>query len=330
MSDRVSGGHGLVADIGGTNVRFALAPLDRPGPLVAQRDGPLADFPNPAAAVRAYLDLASPAEAPRAAMFAVAAPVDGDDVRMVNGHWRFSLAETRRSLGLDRLHALNDFAANAWAMAELDPDDLLGIGGPLADPRAIGSFAVLGAGTGLGVGGLQRDARGRLTIVATEGGHIGFAPLDAEEDALLVRLRARFGRLSYERLLSGSGLTLLHDLLGGDGENVVPEEVIRLAAAGDAAAKRAVDLFCAILGSFAGDVALLHGAWNGVYLAGSMINALSDPLANGEFRRRFEAKGRYAQRLAAIPTAIVLQPASGLLGAAAALRDKLRDEGRAG
>jgi glucokinase len=316
--------HCLVADVGGTNVRFAMAPLDAAGSLVEKRTWRLADFEGPDDAVRAYLQALAPSERPRAGMLAIAAPVDGDEIGMINGHWRFSLAETRRKLGFDHLHALNDFAANAWAVADLGQGDLLGIGAPMPDPSGEGSFLVLGTGTGLGVASLRRDRRGRLTIGGTEGGHVGFAPLDEQEDALLARLRPRFGRLSYERLLSGPGLTLLHHVLAGEAD-IAPELIIGRAAAGEAEAKRSVDLFCAILGSFAGDAALIHGAWNGIFLAGSMINALAAPLASGAFRQRFEAKGRYAARLAAIPTAIVLQPALGLLGAAGALRHQLAE-----
>jgi glucokinase len=317
--------HCLVADVGGTNVRFAMAPLDAPGPLIEQRAWRLADFDGPNDAVRAYLEAVAPAERPRAGMLAIAAPVDGDEIGMINGHWRFSLAEARRTLGFDHLYALNDFAANAWAVAELDRDDLLAIGAPTPDPAAAGSFLVLGTGTGLGVASLRRDPRGRLTIGATEGGHVAFAPLDEQEDVLLARLRPRFGRLSYERLLSGPGLTLLHHVLVGE-PDLAPELIIARAAAGEAGAEHSVDLFCAILGSFAGDAALIHGAWNGLYFAGSMINALAAPLAKGAFRRRFEAKGRYAARLAATPTALVLEPALGLIGAAGALRHQLAEE----
>ena len=317
--------HCLVADVGGTNVRFAMAPLDAAGPLVDPRAWRLADFDGPEDAVRAYLQALAPTERPRTAMLAIAAPVDGDQIGMINGHWRFSLAETRRALGFDHLHALNDFAANAWGVAELEPSDLLGLGATTPDPSAEGSFLVLGTGTGLGVASLRRDGRGRLTIGGTEGGHVAFAPLDEEEDALLAWLRPRFGRLSYERLLSGPGLTLLHHLLAG-GPDLAPELIIARAAEGEAEAKRSVELFCAILGSFAGDAALIHGAWNGIFLAGSMIEALAAPLTAGAFRRRFEEKGRYAARLAAIPTAIVLQPALGLLGAAGALRHQLAEK----
>ncbi|WP_332812540.1 glucokinase [Sphingomonas sp.] len=324
MPEGADRSHCLVADVGGTNVRFALAPIDAAGPLVEERAWRLADFDGPDAAVRAYLQAVAPVARPRAGMLAIAAPVDGDEIGMINGHWRFSLAETRRSLGFDHLHALNDFAANAWAVAELDRGDLLGIGAATPDPAAAGSFLVLGTGTGLGVASLRRDLGGRLTIGATEGGHVAFGPLDEQEDALLARLRPRFGRLSYERLLSGPGLTLLHQVRAG-GPDLAPELIIGRAAAGEAEAERSVDLFCAILGSFAGDAALIHGAWNGLHLAGSMINALAAPLAKGAFRRRFEAKGRYAARLAAIPTAIVLQPALGLLGAAGALRHQLAE-----
>jgi glucokinase len=138
-----------------------------------------------------------------------------------------------------------------------------------------------------------------------------------------VALRKRFGRVSYERLLCGTGLVNIYDAVTGKGVDITPEDITRRASAGDVEAMRIVEIFCEILGSFAGNVALMHGAWEGVFLSGCMLREMADTLASGSFRKRFETKGRFSAMLAEIPTVLVQQPSLGLLGSAAALRDRL-------
>jgi glucokinase len=307
----------LVADIGGTNARFALAPPDRPGTLILQRSLRVKDYPTLADAAEAYIAEVAPDARPRAAMLAVAAGPSQDEVRLTNSHWNFSISATRERLGLDALHIVNDFAANSWAVLGLDDAQLLQVGGRPLEKRT-GNFVTLGPGTGLGVGGVSRDTDGRIRVTDTEGGHVDFAPLDAEEDALLHALRKRFGRVSYERLVCGQGLANIFGVLTG--EETTPEEITARAASGDAAAIRAIDHFCAILGSFAGDAVLMLGAWEGVFLCGGMLHTLSDSLLSSRFRQRFEAKGRFSPLVAATPTMLVLDPDLGLRGSAAALR----------
>lgn len=306
---------GLVADIGGTNARFALTELQDSG-LSEPRSWRVADFPTLADALSAYLAEVGPERQPRVAMLAVAASANGDQIRMTNCAWQFSVSEMKRKFGFDHLVAVNDFAANGWGVLDLPSSDLIPIGNKALQSRQ-GRFVVLGPGTGLGVGAVQRGASG-MQVVETEGGHVDFAPLSDEEDAILLELRKRFGRVSYERLLSGPGLANIHAVVSAT-RGKAPEEVTRLALADDRNARRAVEIFCDILGSFAGDVALIHGAWDGVFLTGTMLHDMRETL-NERFRRRFADKGRFSPTVAEIPTLLVAQPSLGLLGAASALR----------
>lgn len=308
---------GLVADIGGTNARFALV-ADRGGArqLIEPRTLRTADYEILPDAVAAYVAAVGLDAPPRRAVLAVAGAARGDDVRVTNCPWHFSIAATRVALGLDDLAVINDFAANGWALTELLPEDLSAIG-PALPAHATGRFAVLGPGTGLGVCAVRVDADGRRTVLESEGGHAGFAPDSEEEIAVLTALRRRFGRVSYERLLSGAGLANIYEALGG--ETLPPEGVTARAAASDPRAAKAIDMFCAVLGGFAGDAALMFGAWDGIYLAGGMLHPLADALQRGGFRRRFESKGRFAALLAEVPTFVIRHPQVGLIGAAAAL-----------
>jgi glucokinase len=187
---------------------------------------------------------------------------------------------------------------------------------PLSVPR---NYAVIGPGTGLGVGGLViRD--GRCLALETEGGHAGFAPGTDEEIRILERLSARFGRVSCERLVSGPGLINLHralcELDGVAAPDLQPADITARAAQGDARSMRAIELFCAVFGAMAGDLVLTHGAWDGVFLAGGLVPRLLEVLPSSAFRARFQAKGRFAATMAKVPSLAVVHPWSGLLGAA--------------
>jgi glucokinase len=321
--EETAGELALVADIGGTNARFALAPLHGKRSISELRKWRVADYPTLADAARAFIEETAPDNPPRVGMVAVAAPSNRDEVRMTNCKWQFSVSETKRLLGFDHLQVINDFAANSWAMLDLPDAELLQLGDRRLADKRVGTFAALGPGTGLGVGAVRRTADGELAVIETEGGHIDFAPVSEEEDKVLVHLRKRFGRVSYERLLCGTGLVNLYDAVTQKGLGITPEEITRRAAEGDAETHRIVEMFCEILGSFAGNVALMHGAWDGVFLSGCMLREMADTLASGGFRQRFETKGRFSGMLAEIPTALVQQPSLGLLGSAAALRSRL-------
>ena len=186
-------------------------------------------------------------------------------------------------------------------------------------------MAVVGPGTGLGVGALLiRD--GRAIELQTEGGHQSFAPGTAEEDAVLARLRARFGRVSNERLVCGAGLLNLYSALCEIADRApaaTTQEAVSAAATDgtDPQAVRAVELFCELLGAIAGDLVFAFGAWDGVYLTGGLLAPMLPWIRQGGFRRRFEDKGRFSATLAKIPTVAIHHPNTGLLGAAAIALD---------
>lgn len=309
----------LLADIGGTNARFALASSDPAVPALlpdSVQVFSVADFPSLADAARHYLDRigASPTDA----VFAVAGRVDGDEARITNHPWVISAERTRIALGLTQLRLVNDFAAQAMAVSLLQPSDVVPIGGVRWNGWSGDgdrTYAIIGAGTGLGVGALLRRD-GRYYPLQTEGGHVSFAPGTPEEIEVLQRLSGEFGRVSNERLLSGSGLVNLHRALHPQSAEDTPER-ITAAADSDPQCRETIERFCAMLGSIAGDFALAFGAWDGVYLAGGLTPKLLRWLGSGGFRARFDAKGRYAGVLARIPTIAILHGDAGLLGAAA-------------
>ena len=320
----------LLADIGGTNARFALADPAAPMPLLSDsiRGYAVDAFGSLAEAARHYLDDTGAQVA--SGIFAVAGRVDRDIARMTNHPWVVARDQLRQALGLDEVTLVNDFVAQAMAVRLLRRDDVAAIGAPAGASPGDGprTCAVLGAGTGLGIGALLvRDGRG--FALATEGGHAGFAPGTAEEIAILERLGARYGRVSNERLVSGAGLANIHralgEIAGRDPGVLRPEDVTAGAATGDRDCLHAIDVFCAVFGAIAGDMVLTLGAWDGAYLSGGLVPVLLPALQRPGFRQRFEAKGRYASALALVPTLAVLHSQPGLLGTAAlAAGDRLR------
>jgi glucokinase len=319
--DKAVGELMLVADIGGTNARFALAPLHEGGTPIETRNWLVADFSTLADAVSAYLDEAARGEPVRAGMIAVAGPANRDDVKITNCSWTFSIEGTRRALGFERLFVINDFAANSWGMLDLGPDQLTSLGGPAPADALAGVFAVVGPGTGLGVSAIHAAAED-VTVFSSEGGHADFAPVSDEEVEILAWLRQRHHRVSYERLICGPGLRNIYHAIGGDESVTSPEEVTARKDS-DLLAQRAIRIFCEVLGSFAGNAALMFGSWQGLFLAGGMLRPLRQELLSGGFRRRFEDKGRFGAELEQVPTLLVEEPALGLLGAATALRHRL-------
>ncbi|WP_037082769.1 glucokinase [Pseudoxanthomonas sp. J35] len=328
-------GHLLIADIGGTNARFALADPDASVPLLddSVREFAVAEFPSLADAARHYLEQVG-AEA-RRGVFAVAGRVDGDEARITNHPWVISRTRTRDMLGFDQVHLVNDFAAQAMAISLFRAEDVVPIGGtgwapaPLSEPR---TYAVLGPGTGLGVGGLIiRD--GRCYPLETEGGHVSFPPGTPEEIRILEILSAQFGRVSNERLICGPGLVNIHralcEIAGVDPGLLEPKDITARAAAGDALGMRAVDVFCALFGAIAGDLVLTLGAWDGVFLTGGLVPKMLDSLRHSGFRQRFEYKGRFSPNMARVPSLAVMHPRAGLLGAAAYAVDLLKREAAA-
>lgn len=297
-----------MADIGATTTRCAL--LDDKGQELAPEIFENADFTGVAAVLGGYLDHRRASDRPTRAALAVAAPILGDEVEMVNIDWRFSQHDLMEKLRLKRLQVVNDFAAIAWALPLLTPADMAQIGGGESVPRA--TLAALGPGSGLGVSALvpATDAWGLMT---GEGGHVSMPAATREEQDVISLLRDRFdGHCSAERVLSGPGLVNLYvalaELAGRGRPTVTPEDVTNLAKQGEPMARKTLAMFFAMLGTVASNLALTTGARGGVYIAGGIVPRLVDQLRKSEFRARFEAKGRYRQYLAAIPTHVVMAP----------------------
>lgn len=312
----------LIADVGGTNVRFALVGADGvPRDSCTLRND---DYPGLGEAAEDYLARLGPAEQPTIGALAVASPMTGDQVTMTNRNWSFSVSALRRRLGLSRLEVVNDFTAIALGVPRLAAADLLQVGGGSPAPEM--PVAVIGPGTGLGVSGLV-PLRGRWIALATEGGHVTMAAFDEREAAILARLRRRMDHVSAERVVSGMGLTNLYAALaeieGRDAEPLEPEDVTGRAAAGACPlCTEAVEIFCAMLGTVAGNLALTLGARGGVYIAGGIVPRLGDAFLRSGFRRRFESKGRMSPYVAAIPTWLVQAEVPAFLGLAALLEDE--------
>lgn len=319
----------LVGDIGGTNARFATI-AGAGGGLDHILTLPCADFPGPAEAIAHYLQRTGQAR-PRWCAFGIANPVDGDDVRMTNHHWAFSIRALREELGLQRLLVLNDFAALALAIPGLVPDDVVQVGGGAPVPRR--AIGLLGAGTGLGVSGLMPSGEGYLPLEG-EGGHVTLPAADAQEAAIIAWLRTRFPHVSAERVLSGPGLVSLYEahaaLAAPAAERLTASAAERLTASVVSArgldgscplCAAALHSFCAMLGTVAGNLALVLGAKGGIYIGGGIVPKLGAFFARSAFRARFEQKGRFSGYLARIPTYVIQAPYPALLGAAQALEN---------
>ena len=297
-----------MADIGATTTRCAL--IDDKGQELAPESFENTDFTGVAGVLSVYLDHRRASDRPTRAALAVAAPIAGDEVQMINIAWRFSQRELQETLRLKRLQVVNDFAAIAWAMPLLTPADVVRIGGGESVPRT--TLAALGPGSGLGVSALVPAADG-WALMAGEGGHVSMPAATREEQDVIALLRDRFdGHCSAERVLSGPGLVNLYvalaELAGRGRPTVTPEDVTNLARQSEPLARKTLAMFFAMLGTVATNLAVTTGARGGVYIAGGIVPRLVEQLAKSEFRARFEAKGRYRQYLAAIPTHVITAP----------------------
>ena len=322
----------LVADIGGTHARFGL--VEGPGLAVTQVQRLRTEaHPQLIDAARAYLaSLPAALSRPTQACLAVAAPLDGDEVRFINHPWRFSRDALQRDLGLQRLILLNDFEALALSLPGLPVEGLRRHAPPPGHvPSAAqhGTLAVVGPGTGLGVAGLIRTAAGWQAIPG-EGGHVTLAACDDFEVAVLAAARRELAHVSAERLLSGVGLPLLHRAVAAASGRSIDlamrtETILQggvdheRGGGGDADCARTLAVFCAMLGTVAGNVALTLGARGGLYIGGGIVPRMADLFFASAFRDRFEAKGRYRDYMRAIPTALIIDPQAALTGAAVAL-----------
>lgn len=309
----------LVADIGGTNVRFALI-AHAGAAQSALRSLRCADFAGPGEALQAWLADAG-ASLPTVAAFGIATPITGDEVAMTNHPWRFSVSALRAALGLQRLRVVNDFTALALGLPGLAIDACERIGGGEAQPGA--AIGLLGAGTGLGISGLIPAPGGPVPLQG-EGGHVSLPASTPREAQVVAWLAVRHGHVSAERVLSGPGLLSLYaalcDLDRVPAETLTAETVSARGRDGTCPhCVEALSMFCALLGTVAGDLALTLGARGGIYIGGGIVPQLGEFFARSPFRARFEAKGRFQPYLARIPTWVIRSPHVALIGASAAL-----------
>jgi glucokinase len=311
-----------VADVGGTHARFALAEIDG-GRIVALGDPVTLKTSEHGSFQLAWQEFGRriAGELPNELAIAFAGPVGGDLLKLTNNPWVIRPALIKERLGVDRYTIVNDFGAVAHAVATLGSGDFRHLCGPERPLPDEGVISVVGPGTGLGVAALLRRA-GTYEVIATEGGHIDFAPLDVLEDRILVELRRSFRRVSVERIASGRGLWNLYEALGaieGKGLTFRDEKDLWTAAlaGSDSLANAALDRLCLTLGAVAGDMALAQGA-AAVVIAGGVGLRLADYLPRSGFRDRFIAKGRFERRMDEMPVKLITHPQPGLVGAAAA------------
>lgn len=314
-------GLGLIADVGGTNARFALVGDD--GVPYQARTLLVADHAGPEAAARAYLREVSCDEPVTRAALCAACPVIGDRVRLTNGAWDFSIEETRRRLDLDRLEVVNDFVANALAVPLLPPEESIQVGG--GDPLPQCPMAVLGPGTGLGVALLVPTGEGHVVPLATEGGHVTVPAIGAREAAVVAVLARKFDHVSAERVISGMGIVNVYQALCGvDGcqpDTDDPAEIGRRAVSGeDPLCREALEMVFAMLGTVAGNLALSAGALGGVYIMGGIVPRYMDLFSTGPFRERFEAKGRFRAYLKEVAVRVVTNRYPAFVGLAGLVR----------
>jgi glucokinase len=308
----------LIADIGGTNARFALVREDaRP---YAERVLACLDYPTLKTAIAAYLRNV-PESHPKQAALAVAMPITGDQVTFTNNpRWSFSIRELREALGLERLLLVNDFTALALVLPYLEAQELRQTGGGAAVAEA--AIGLLGPGTGLGVSGLVwSDVR--WIPLQSEGGHVAFAPTTEREWKIICLLREQFGHVSAERLLSGPGLVNIYRavavLEGAVAEGLSPAQVTERALARRCPlCVETLEIFCAGLGSVAGNLAITLGAKGGVYIGGGIVPRLGDFFEKSAFRTRFEEMGRFKSYMAGIPTYVITAVNPALRGVAMA------------
>ena len=294
----------LVADIGGTHARFAL--LDGDDLLIMQHKFKCIEYPDIVNAINAYLSVVGDPIIEHAAI-AIANPIDGDTVKMTNHHWTFSIEKTRRALKLKTLIFKNDLTALAMSIPKLPLHELRQLGGKPS--QHISVLAVIAPGTGLGVSGLI-NAGNRWVPLQSEGGHVSLSPGNAREIAILEHCWESYEHVSAERVISGMGYQNLYraicSLEGAVPKNYSAFEISQQALIGaDSICKETLHTFCGILGSTAGNLVLTLGAFDGIYIGGGIVPSLGCYFDDSTFRARFEAKGRFRDRLSQVPVYII-------------------------
>ncbi len=304
----------IVADVGGTNARFAYVEANSEE-LLGLSIFPCAEFPHLIDVISAYIEQSSFGRVDGLCL-AIAGQIERDWVDLPNNHWAFSQRELQAALGYP-ISIINDFSAQVLCLDHLAHQHVHW----LSDARPAGGQvkAVIGAGTGLGVSALTPSG----DILPSEGGHVSFAPVSDHELELFGVLSTRYERVSVERVLSGMGLANLYwancRLVGLDRE-LPAAEVTAGARAGDRHCVAAVRDFQSILGAFAGDVVLMVGAADGLFLSGGILPKMMDLLDEPLILSSFQDKGRYRHALEETPLAIVMAEHPGLMGCTRALR----------
>jgi len=317
----------LLADIGATHARFALETA--PGVLRQTAVLRCDAFSGIVPLLNAYLDEHGGERIAHAA-FAMANPISGDLVRMTNRDWQFSTDEVRRTMGWSTLLIVNDFTALAMALPGLQAGDVLQVGGGKPAPHAVAG--VLGAGTGLGVSGVIPTADGFITL-GSEGGHVNFAPADEREFAILQYAWREWPHVSNERILSGPGMELVYRALAERNGVQAPArtaaEIVSCALEeNDTLCLEVLECFAGMLGGAAANLAVTLGAFGGIFIGGGIVPRIAQWFATSPFRARFEAKGRFTDYLAQIPTYVIMTPNPALRGVSTILSEHLR--GRSG
>lgn len=317
----------LIADIGATNARFALLEGTE---LVASETYEVSDYASPIEAARDFLAGPAKGHSPKRALIAAAGPVDSGRITLTNAAWVVDSERIANGLGMTDVAVLNDFEALAWSLPALDANDIVTLG--MARPGERGTMAVMGPGTGFGLAAMV-SAGDAEVIVVTEGGHATLSSENRREDAIILALRQQFHHVSVERVLSGSGLMQLYHAIARVDGQTVPErdssEIVAHALADDCKVSReALELFCAFMGSVAGNIALTLGARGGLFIGGGIAPRFTDFLRASAFRERFEAKGRLSSYLARIPTAVIVHPTPAFVGLAHLASVRARSHGR--
>jgi glucokinase len=322
-----AGGARLLADVGGTNARFALE--TGAGQISHIQVLGCASYPAIADALRAYLALPDVAAVAggqvRHGAIAIANPITGDFVKMTNHHWEFSIEALRMECGFDVLVVANDFTALARSLPLLSDVQKRKVGG--GAPVAGTPLGLVGAGTGLGVSGLI-PAQDSWTALLSEGGHVSFAPVNEIEVAILQFAWREFEHVSAERLMSGAGIELLYRALADyrkqPAEALSAAEIARRALAGECPlCDEAIETFCCMLGTIAGNLGVTLGAQGGIFIGGGIVPRLGERFDRSGFRARFEAKGRFRNYLSAIPTYVITADYPAFVGVSAILAERL-------
>lgn len=310
----------LLGDIGGTNARFAILDRGTIGPIEYIK---VAGCSGVIEAIGKFLGERAESVPPKHAVLALAGAVENDRCEMTNSGWIVDVPLLQDAFGFQQVRLFNDFEALAWSLPHLDAADLFPLGGGL--PHAGAAALLIGPGTGFGTSCLLTRI-GRPVVVASEAGHSTLPGTSRREDDVIELLRGRFGHVSIERAVSGPGLVNLYEALAAIDGSAVPKRdgmSITEAALDDSCSfsRSALDMFCAMLGTVAGSLALTFCARGGVYIAGGIVPRFPEYVARSGFRARFEAGGRYRAYLHDIPVNVVRRPDATFIGLKALIAD---------